>query len=156
MILSVDHTFVYTGAVRKIRELVRAQLGELLLPIRSGVNLGLFQHDVNVIWESRRARSGHHGPRAAVAADRGLGHGDSHVGNEPTTSVPHAVLQDRLIAHLHVTGLAPVKVAPHAHRPAAEDDRLRRFRDQREDQGLRQGVTVNGQWQRERHSRTAC
>ena len=48
----VDHTFVYTGAVRKIRELVAAgELGDIYYYDSVRVNLGLFQHDVNVIWD---------------------------------------------------------------------------------------------------------
>ena len=51
-VLMVDHTFVYTGAVRKIRELIDAgELGELYYFDSSRVNLGLFQHDVNVLWD---------------------------------------------------------------------------------------------------------
>ncbi len=50
--LMVDHTFVYTGAVRKIRALVDAgDLGELLYLDSVRVNLGLFQQDSNVIWD---------------------------------------------------------------------------------------------------------
>jgi predicted dehydrogenase len=50
--LMVDHTFVYHGAVRKIRSLIDAgQLGELYYLDSVRVNLGLFQHDSNVIWD---------------------------------------------------------------------------------------------------------
>ena len=50
--LMVDHTFVYTGAVRKMRELVRSgDLGDIYYYDSTRVNLGLFQHDVNVIWD---------------------------------------------------------------------------------------------------------
>ena len=48
----VDHTFIYTGAVRKIKELIDANtLGEVIYFDSVRVNLGLFQHDVNVIWD---------------------------------------------------------------------------------------------------------
>ena len=48
----VDHTFVYTGAVRKMRELVDAgELGDIYYYDSVRVNLGLFQHDVNVLWD---------------------------------------------------------------------------------------------------------
>ena len=50
--LMVDHTFVYTGAVRKIKELVDAgRLGDLYYYDSTRINLGLFQHDVDVIWD---------------------------------------------------------------------------------------------------------
>ncbi len=48
----VDHTFIYTGAVRKIKDLIRAgELGEIKYFDSVRINLGLFQHDVNVIWD---------------------------------------------------------------------------------------------------------
>ena len=51
-VLLVDHTFVYTGAVRKIKELIdQGELGELIYYDSTRVNLGLFQQDVNVIWD---------------------------------------------------------------------------------------------------------
>jgi predicted dehydrogenase len=50
--LMVDHTFVYTSAVQKIGDLVRAgELGDVFYYDSTRVNLGLFQHDVNVIWD---------------------------------------------------------------------------------------------------------
>ena len=50
--IMVDHTFLFTGAVRKIKELVdRKELGDLYYYDALRVNLGLFQHDVNVIWD---------------------------------------------------------------------------------------------------------
>jgi predicted dehydrogenase len=52
LVLMVDHTFVYTPAVRKIRDLVAAdELGKIYYYDSIRVNLGLFQHDVNVIWD---------------------------------------------------------------------------------------------------------
>jgi predicted dehydrogenase len=52
LILLVDHTFVYTDAVRKIRELIGSgKLGEIYYYDAVRVNLGLFQHDVSVIWD---------------------------------------------------------------------------------------------------------
>lgn len=48
----VDHTFIYTGAVRKVKELIAAgELGEIIYFDSVRINLGLFQHDVNVIWD---------------------------------------------------------------------------------------------------------
>jgi predicted dehydrogenase len=52
LVLMVDHTFVYTGAVRKIGEIIRAgDLGDIYYYDSTRVNLGLFQQDVNVIWD---------------------------------------------------------------------------------------------------------
>ena len=50
--IMVDHTFLFTGAVRKIRQLIdQGVLGKLFYYDSSRVNLGLFQHDVNVVWD---------------------------------------------------------------------------------------------------------
>ncbi|MBV9241239.1 MAG: Gfo/Idh/MocA family oxidoreductase, partial [Acidobacteria bacterium] len=50
--LFVDHTFIYTGAVRKMKELISdGRLGDIYYFDSVRVNLGLFQHDVNVIWD---------------------------------------------------------------------------------------------------------
>jgi predicted dehydrogenase len=50
--LMVDHTFPFTGAVRKVKELIQAgELGDVYYYDSSRVNLGLFQHDVSVIWD---------------------------------------------------------------------------------------------------------
>src|SRR5439155_16541345 len=50
--IMVDHTFLFSGAVTKIRELVDAgTLGRLYYFDSTRVNLGLFQHDVNVVWD---------------------------------------------------------------------------------------------------------
>jgi predicted dehydrogenase len=54
-VLLVDHTFVYTGAVRKIKDMIdKWQLGDLIYYDSTRVNLGLFQQDVNVLWTWRR------------------------------------------------------------------------------------------------------
>ena len=50
--IMVDHTFLFTGAVRRIKELIdNGTLGELYYYDSIRVNLGLFQHDVNVLWD---------------------------------------------------------------------------------------------------------
>lgn len=52
LVLGVDHTYVYHAAVQRIRDLVRAgELGRLAYIDSSRINLGLFQHDVNVLWD---------------------------------------------------------------------------------------------------------
>src|SRR5215469_16145793 len=50
--IMVDNTFLFTGAVRKIRQVIDEDvLGKLFYYDSTRVNLGLFQHDVNVIWD---------------------------------------------------------------------------------------------------------
>jgi predicted dehydrogenase len=111
-VLMVDHTFIYTGAVRKIRELVTGhQLGDLYYYDSVRVNLGLFQHDVNVIWDLAVHDLSIMGyvlpsqPRAVSAT------GMSHVPGEPENIAYLTLFFDGcLIAHIHVNWLAPVKV----------------------------------------------
>jgi predicted dehydrogenase len=111
-ILMVDHTFVYSGAVRKIKELLgRSQLGELYYYDSVRVNLGLFQHDVNVLWDLAvhdlsimdyllDARP------SAVAAT-----GIAHIPGQPKdVAYLNCFFDSNLIAHFHVNWLAPVKI----------------------------------------------
>jgi len=112
LVLMVDHTFVYTSAVRKIRELVlNGELGQPYYYDSVRINLGLFQHDVNVIWDL----AVHDlsilqyvlpGDPVAVSAT-----GMSHVAGE-TENIAYLTLffKDNLIAHIHVNWLAPVKI----------------------------------------------
>lgn len=111
-VLMVDHTFAYTGAVRKIRDLVQTgQLGELLYYDSVRINLGLFQNDVNVLWD---------------LAVHDLAIMDFALGQEPVavSATGHAHLkgqhediaymtcffESNLIAHLHLNWLSPVKI----------------------------------------------
>lgn len=112
LVLMVDHTFVYTGAVKKIRELVSTNaLGQLYYYDSVRVNLGLFQHDVNVIWDlavhdiSILDHVIPSVPRLISAT------GVSHVTGQPEDIAFLTLFFDgRLIAHIHVNWLAPVKV----------------------------------------------
>lgn len=112
LVLHVDHTFIYTGAVRKMRSLVEnGELGELYYYDSVRVNLGLFQPDVDVIWDlavhdlSIMDYVFSSKPVAVSAA------GMSHVPGKPTNVAFLTVFfEDNAIAHLHVNWLAPVKV----------------------------------------------
>ncbi len=112
LVLMVDHTFVYTGAVRKIAQLVgEGVLGEVYYYDSVRVNLGLFQHDVNVIWDLAvhdLAILDFLLPSKPVAASAT---GISHIPGQPE-NVAYITLffDDFKIAHLHVNWLAPVKV----------------------------------------------
>lgn len=112
VVLMVDHTFVYTGAVRKIKDLVqRGELGEIYYYDSVRVNLGLFQHDVNVIWDLAvhdLAIMDYVLPSHPVAV---LATGVSHVPETPE-NIAYITLffSGNLIAHIHVNWLAPVKV----------------------------------------------
>ncbi len=111
-ILMVDHTFVYTTAVRKINELiVNNELGSIYYYDSVRVNLGLFQHDVNVIWDLAvhdLSIMDYILPQRPYAVSVT---GMSHISGEPE-NIAYLTLffEDRLIAHIHVNWLAPVKV----------------------------------------------
>jgi predicted dehydrogenase len=112
LVLMVDHTFVYTGAVRKIREVIAAgDLGDIYYYDSVRVNLGLFQHDVSVIWDLAvhdLSILDYVLPMRPVAVSAT---GMSHVAGEPA-NIAYLTLffADALIAHVHVNWLAPVKV----------------------------------------------
>ncbi len=111
-LLHVDHTFVYTGAVRKMREIIAAgDLGQILYYDATRVNLGLFQHDVNVISDLAVHDFGildyllNEAPVAVTAS------GTSHYPEMPE-NLAHVTLfyESGTIAHIGVNWLAPVKV----------------------------------------------
>jgi predicted dehydrogenase len=112
LVLMVDHTFVYTGAVRKIRELISSgELGDIYYYDSVRINLGLFQHDVDVMWDLAvhdlsimdYVLQAH--PSAVSAT------GLAHVPGRPANIAYLTMFFDApLIAHIHVNWLAPVKV----------------------------------------------
>lgn len=110
--LFVDHTFIYTGAVRKMKELLSSgRIGDIYYFDSVRVNLGLFQHDVNVIWDlaphdlSIMDYLLEQKPVAVSAI------GSCHVGNglEDIAYLTLTFAND-LIAHFHVNWLAPLKI----------------------------------------------
>lgn len=111
-VLMVDHTFVYTGAVRKIRELIASnELGEIYYYDAVRVNLGLFQHDVNVIWDLAihdLSIMDYVLPSRVLAVSAT---GISNIPGQPE-NVAYITLffEKPQIAHVHVNWLTPVKV----------------------------------------------
>lgn len=112
LVLMVDHTFVYTGAVRKIKDLVEhGELGEIYYYDSVRINLGIFQHDVNVIWDLAvhdLSIMDHVLPVPPIAVSAT---GMSHVPGSPE-NIAYMTLffHGNLIAHIHVNWLAPVKL----------------------------------------------
>lgn len=110
--LMVDHTFIYTSAVRKIHELVRmGDLGQLYYYDSVRINLGLFQSDVSVMWDL----AVHDLSIMDFLIDRDpvtvSATGVSHVPGQPENmAYLTCMFPDNLIAHFHVNWLAPVKV----------------------------------------------
>jgi predicted dehydrogenase len=112
LVLMVDHTFLFTGAVRKIKQVLDAgDLGQIFSYDSVRVNLGLFQHDVNVIWDLAPhdlSIMDYLIPERPVAISA---HGKAHFGNN-LEDVAYLTLHfsDNLIAHFSVNWLSPVKV----------------------------------------------
>jgi len=111
-VLMVDHTFVYSPAVRKIRELVESgQLGEIYYYDSVRINLGLFQRDVNVVWDLAvhdLSIMDYVLPSRPVAVSAtGVGHVS---GTQENVAYLTFFFEHNLIAHIHVNWLAPVKV----------------------------------------------
>jgi len=109
--IMVDHTFLFTGAVRKIRQLVEeGSLGDLYYYDSLRVNLGLFQHDVNVIWDlaphdlSIMDHVIREKPEAVVAT------GERHLNGVEDVAFITVYFPKRIIAHVNVNWLSPVKV----------------------------------------------
>lgn len=112
LVLMVDHTFIYTGAVRKMKELItNGELGELYYFDSVRVNLGIFQHDTDVLWDlaphdlSILTHLIRPYPRyvSAVGAD--------HVGSGYADMAYLTIFfDDRFLAHSHVNWLSPVKM----------------------------------------------
>lgn len=109
--IMVDHTFLFTGAVRKISQLLHeGTLGKLYYYDSTRVNLGLFQHDVNVLWDLAphdlsimdyllKAT-----PEAIVAT------GQNHVNSCEDVAYITVYFPEKVLAHINVNWLSPVKV----------------------------------------------
>ena len=109
--IMVDHTFLFSGAVRKIRELVdNGTLGKLYYFDSTRVNLGLFQHDVSVVWDlaphdlSIMDYIIGDQPEALVAT------GGNHFNELADMAYLTVFFPENVTAHINVNWLSPVKV----------------------------------------------
>jgi predicted dehydrogenase len=109
--IMVDHTFLFTGAVKKIHQLIDdSTLGKLYYYDSTRVNLGLFQHDVDVLWDLA--------PHDLAIVDYLIGQppeaivatGSAHVNGLADVAYLTAYFPDNVIAHINVNWLSPVKV----------------------------------------------
>jgi predicted dehydrogenase len=109
--IMVDHTFLFTGAVKKIKQLLQeSMLGKLYYYDSTRVNLGLFQHDVNVIWDLA--------PHDLAIMDYLIGEspeeivatGQSHLNALEDVAFITLYFPNQVIAHINVNWLSPVKV----------------------------------------------
>jgi predicted dehydrogenase len=109
--IMVDHTFLFSGAVKKIREVVDAgTLGPLYYFDSTRVNLGLFQHDVSVVWDlaphdlSIMDHIIMERPEALVAT------GGSHLNGHADMAFITIYFPNNIVAHVNVNWLSPVKM----------------------------------------------
>src|SRR5215472_459470 len=111
LVLMVDHTFLFTAAVRKIKQLVEdGVLGKLYYYDSMRVNLGLFQHDINVLWDLA--------PHDLAIIDHIIGDspeevvatGQEHLNHYEDVAFMTLYFPNNVIAHVNVNWLSPVKV----------------------------------------------
>lgn len=109
--IMVDHTFLFTGAVKKIHQLIdEGTLGKLYYYDSTRVNLGLFQHDLNVLWDlaphdlSIMEYVLQEKPEAIVAT------GEKHLNDYEDVAFMTVYFPDKVIAHINVNWLSPVKI----------------------------------------------
>jgi len=109
--IMVDHTFLFTGAVRRMKQLIDdGTLGNLYYYDSTRVNLGLFQHDVNVLWDlaphdlSIMDYLIQEKPEAVVAT------GERHLNGHADIAFMTLYYPNNMIGHINVNWLSPVKV----------------------------------------------
>jgi predicted dehydrogenase len=109
--IMVDHTFLFTGAVKRMKELIDdGTLGELYYYDSTRVNLGLFQHDVNVLWDLAPHDLAimdyliKEQPEAVVAT------GERHLNGVADIAFMTLYYPNNMIGHINVNWLSPVKV----------------------------------------------
>jgi len=112
LVLMPDHTFLYTGAVRKIKSLIETgEVGEVLYFDSTRVNLGLFQSDVNVLWDlaphdiSILNYISNEKPISVAAT--GKAHSENNLENIAFITVNYA---SNFIAHINISWVSPVKI----------------------------------------------
>jgi predicted dehydrogenase len=111
--IMVDHTFLFTGAVRKMKEIIDSgEMGNLLFYDSVRVNLGLFQHDVNVNWDLAPHDLS---IMSYLIEDKPVSvsaHGSIHFQgrHEDVAYISLQFARPNFIAHFHVNWLSPVKI----------------------------------------------
>jgi len=114
-VLMVDHTFIYSGAVKKLREIIDSgELGEIYYYDSVRLNLGLFQPDVNVLWDL----APHDFSLLTYLLDKKPVH-VSALGSSPvkwngwrqeSIAYVNVELEGGVLAHFHLNWLSPVKL----------------------------------------------
>ena len=109
--IMVDHTFLFSGAVKKIREVIQAgTLGPLYYFDATRVNLGLFQHDVSVVWDLAPHDLSIMDHLLTEKAEAVVATGSSHLNGHADMAFITVYFPGQVIAHVNVNWLSPVKV----------------------------------------------
>jgi predicted dehydrogenase len=109
--IMVDHTFLFSGAVKKIRDIVdKGTLGSLYYFDSTRVNLGLFQHDVSVVWDLAPHDLSIMDHILRVKPEAVVTTGAKHVNDLADMAFITVYFPGNLIAHINVNWLSPVKV----------------------------------------------
>jgi predicted dehydrogenase len=109
--IMVDHTFLFTGAVRKIKQLIdEGALGPLYYYDSTRVNLGLFQHDVNVLWDLAPHDLSIMDYLIGLEPELVVATGGAHVNALEDVAYLTVYFPNNVIAHINVNWLSPVKV----------------------------------------------
>jgi predicted dehydrogenase len=109
--IMVDHTFLFTGAVSKIRQLLdEGTLGQLYYYDSTRVNLGLFQHDINVLWDLAPHDLSIMDYLIKTQPEGVVATGQSHWNGHEDVAYMTIYFPEKVIAHINVNWLSPVKV----------------------------------------------
>jgi predicted dehydrogenase len=111
LVIMVDHTFLFSGAVRKIRQLVDdGALGPLYYFDSTRVNLGLFQHDVSVVWDLAPHDLSIMDYLISAPPEAVVATGANHLNGLADMAFITVYFPDNIVAHVNVNWLSPVKV----------------------------------------------
>jgi predicted dehydrogenase len=109
--IMVDHTFLFTGAVRRIGQLIQeGALGNLYYYDSTRVNLGLFQHDINVLWDLAPHDLSIMDHLIKTTPDGVVATGQGHLNGHEDVAFMTIYFPEKVIAHINVNWLSPVKV----------------------------------------------
>jgi predicted dehydrogenase len=109
--IMVDHTFLFTAAVNKISQLVDdGTLGKLYYYDSTRVNLGLFQHDINVLWDLAPHDLSIMNYLIKTTAEAVVATGQTHLNGHEDVAYMTLYFPESVIAHINVNWLSPVKV----------------------------------------------
>lgn len=109
--IMVDHTFLFTGAVKKIRQLIDEDaLGKLYYYDSMRVNLGLLQHDVDVLWDLAPHDLSIVDYLIGLPVEAVVATGAAHVNGHADVAFMTLYYPGNVIAHINVNWLSPVKI----------------------------------------------